>query len=696
MIFSQTYPVQTFIQVSPPHTSYLPDYTDPFSNQMKVFLTLTDFTVPSYQVKLRFTFTGNGYSITTSSLLPLPVTTLSPGTPVEISGSDLAPYLSSQNLTFTGIDVTDYELRKVLPEGPCQICVEVIDFSNPNQAVLSNPACTQVWFSFNDPPLLNTPFCGTQITPSDPQQIIFSWSPLHMNSLHSAGTQYVFELFEIRPDGADANQVVNSSLPIFMQVTDQTMINYGITEPQLQVGMSYAWRVKAQDIQGRDFFRNNGYSTVCTFTYGNIAESLADGITLNLNSSGTGTRMGYAWWNVSANFTHYKLEVRKTGNPDYAWFPFQSTTGDIKIYQLEPSTQYECRVKGCINDEYESEWSNISVFTTQPIPNYNCGSTTLPPGEINYTPLTNAIVGMTFTVGQFEMFVTDIHPLNPITLPGHYNGTGTIAVAFLYNIRVSFEDILVDDNLLMRQGKVEAITEGVDAWMEDQQDDVVMIPGVIDSISFPSDSTVLITFGEFTLTFEFPENGPLVVQDESGLIYTINQDGTYTVTNGFYIELSEFELFIMDMAVDTIASLINSDTLNFLESQRENYYDQMPFDLLASSPGEMSSNDPSMLFFTESTDEFSDRTPTESETQFHYYDQQYFIKSVTVLESQRFKSDQNYSLLIRDIKIADQTILEFIATSLTNDLTHEEISYQIANAIIAHFETMLNDYLSFE
>jgi hypothetical protein len=36
-----------------------------------------------------------------------------------------------------------------------------------------------------------------------------------MNSLHSAGTQYVFELFEIRPDGADPNQVVNSSLAHF-------------------------------------------------------------------------------------------------------------------------------------------------------------------------------------------------------------------------------------------------------------------------------------------------------------------------------------------------------------------------------------------------------------------------------------------------------------------------------------------------
>lgn len=498
---------------------------------MKLFLTLTDFTVPSYQVKLRFTFTGNGYSITTSSLLNLPATTLSPGTPVEISGSDLAPYLATENLIFSGIDVADYQLRKVLPEGPCQICVEVIDFSNPNQPVLSNPACTQVWFSLNDPPLLNTPFCGTQITPTDPQQLIFSWTPLHMNSLHSAGTQYVFELFEIRPDGADPNQVVNSTLPIFMQVTNQTYINYGITEPQLQIGMSYVWRVRAQDIQGRDFFRNNGYSSVCTFTYGNIAASLADGITLTLNSAGTGTRMGYAWWNVSSTFTHYKLEVRKTGNPDYAWFPYETTAGELKVYQLEPSTQYECRVKGLIGTEYESEWSNTSVFTTQPIQDYPCGSTTTPPGEINFTPLTNAIAGLTFTIGQFEMLVTDIEPLNAITQPGHYRGTGKIAVGFaIINLRVSFNDILVDDNLQVRSGKIEAITEGIDAWLIDQNtpDPDYYVDGVITDFEWNDTSSLTVWVDGVPQTFSFEEHDPIIIQDEEGMIYTFNSDGTWS------------------------------------------------------------------------------------------------------------------------------------------------------------------------
>ena len=522
------------MQVSPPHTSYLPDYTDPFSNQLKLFLTLTDFSVPSYQVKLRLSFEGNGYSITTASLLNLPATTLSPGVPVEISGSDLAPYLNSQNLLFSGIDVADYEQRKILPEGPCKICVEVVDFSNPNQSILSNPACTQVWFSLNDPPLLNTPFCGNQLAPLDPQAVIFSWTPLHMNSLHSVGTQYVFELFEIRPNDADPNQVVHSSLPIFMQVTDQTYLNYGITEPQLQVGMSYAWRVRAQDIQGRDFFRNSGYSAVCTFTYGSIASSLADGIELTLNSNGTGTRMGLAWWNVSSTFTNYKIEVRKTGNPSYEWFPFESQNGELKIYQLEPSTQYECRVKGIIGTEYESAWSNTSVFTTQPTPDYACGNTTLPPRQQQFTPLKNAIPGMVFAVGQFEMHVTDIEPVNATHLPGHYRGTGKIAVGFtLVNIRVKFDDILVDDNLAVRLGKVEAITQGMDAWLADQTQAKpdYYVDGTITDFEWNDSTSLTVWVDGVPQEFEFPKNGILVIQDEEGMVYTFKDDGTWSVTS---------------------------------------------------------------------------------------------------------------------------------------------------------------------
>jgi hypothetical protein len=125
--------------------------------------------------------------------------------------------------------------------------------------------------------LLNTPFCGSEITPTDPQGILFSWTPLHMASPLSGSTEYEFELFEIRPNEGDPNVVVNSTLPIFSQTTTSTFLNYGIIEPPLQAGMSYVWRVKAKDPSLRNLYRNNGYSAVCTFTYGSIAGSLIAG-----------------------------------------------------------------------------------------------------------------------------------------------------------------------------------------------------------------------------------------------------------------------------------------------------------------------------------------------------------------------------------------------------------------------------------
>jgi hypothetical protein len=528
VVRAQIYPVQTFVQVTPPYNSYLPDYADPFTNQLRVLLTLTDFSVPSTQVKLRFSIEGSGYSLQSVNLIAFPTITLTPGVPVEISGSDLAPYLSTANLVFSGLNPATYELSKILPEGPASICVEVVDVTSANQPVVGNPACAQTWFSLYDPPLLNTPFCGSEITPTDPQGILFSWTPLHMASPLSGSTEYEFELFEIRPNEGDPNVVVNSTLPIFSQTTTSTFLNYGIIEPPLQVGMSYVWRVKAKDPSLRNLYRNNGHSAVCTFTYGSIAGSLIAGIVLELNSNGTGVRQGLTWWNASDLFDSYTLELRKTGNPAYEWFPYTANEGNLKVNSLEPLTQYECRVKG-IAGGAETEWSNTSTFTTQAQPNYACGSTVLPASSPIIKPLNYLLVSNIVSVGQFEMEVTAAEPL---ALSGHFTGTGKIRVPFIgLNLHVIYEDIFIDEDMVMRSGRVEVITDGIDAWLDDQA--VIFIDGIINQpggFEFNDDSTVTVFFGDQSLTFEFIEGQPLVFEDESGLIYTVYSDGRIEIS----------------------------------------------------------------------------------------------------------------------------------------------------------------------
>ncbi|MFT5824296.1 MAG: hypothetical protein ACI8ZM_005562, partial [Crocinitomix sp.] len=524
---TQTYPVQAFVQVSPPYNSYLPDYADPFTNQMKVLLTLTDFSIPSTQVKLRFEIDGPGYSMQSVDLIAFPTITLTPGMPVEISGSDLAPYLATENLVFSGISPSDYELSKILPEGPATICIKVIDVTSAGQPIVGNPACAQTWFSLYNPPLLNLPFCGTELMITEPQAVLFSWTPLHMASPLAGETEYIFELYEIRPDMADPNVVVETSLPIYTETTINTFVNYGIVQPILVTGMSYVWRVKARDPSGRDLYRNSGFSAVCPFIWGSIAGALIDGITLELNSNGTGVRQGLTWWNASDLFDTYVLEVRKTGNPAFEWFPYTAEDGERKVNSLEPDTEYECRVKG-IAGGAETDWSNTSNFTTQQQPEYACGSTSLPAVSPMNQPLEFLIPGDIVATGQFEMIITSAESL---MFPGHFHGYGKVRIPFmLTNMNVEFDDIYIDDNMVMRQGRVDVITDGIDAWLEDFGN--IYIPGIINpgGFEFSDDSLLTVHFGDETLVFDFRDGDPLVLHDESGLIYTVHSDGTITIS----------------------------------------------------------------------------------------------------------------------------------------------------------------------
>lgn len=527
---TQNYPVQSFVTITPPYSSYLPDYADPFNNQMKILLTLTDFAVPSYQVKLRFNIQGQGYSIQSANLTNIPPITITPGVPVEVSGSMLAPYLSTDNLVFDGINVAQYEISKILPEGPATVCIEVIDFNSANQAVLSNPSCGQTWFALYDPPLAVNPFCGTEVTPTDPQQVMFSWSPLHMANPTNGMTQYEFELFRIIPEGADPNQVMNSSIPWYTETTTNTFVNYGVLQSgsPLEVGMSYAWRVKAIDASGRALFKNNGYSAVCTFTYGNAAAEFLEGVTLELNSEGTGQNVGAAWWNGSSMFDEYILEVRKTSNPDYNWHRTVAQDIEEKMYMLEPSTEYECRVKGVVSGA-ETDWSNTSVFTTKPERNYECGSTALPGKPSTIQPLNSLLGGMKVQTGQFVMEITAAEPADN-GQPGRFKGTGRIPITFMMTANVEFDDILIDENLIHHDGRINVMTRPLDEWINTQEN--IYVDGVITNYtSNPADSTVIVTLDDGSnLTFDWPPPGETTtIIDDSGLIYTIDDEGNVTV-----------------------------------------------------------------------------------------------------------------------------------------------------------------------
>jgi TANFOR domain-containing protein len=320
--YAQTYPVQITTQLTPPFSGYLSDESIPGNENLKVLIYLTDFSNPVYDVKLKIKVEGQGITIQNKPFYYSSAISLVPGQPLQLSGSDLAGLLNSNNLDFSGISKSQYELRKVLPEGYYKICFTAYDVSNPIK--VSNESCAMGWMLLNDPPFLNTPICNSTVTITNPQNILFNWTPMNMASPNSAAnTEYEFSLYEVRPEGQNPNNIIQTLPPIFTTTVNTPFLNYGITETPLISGMQYVWRVRAIDISGRDLFKNNGYSQICTFNWGTKYDGMGN-LDIFLAATPLTHRSAKLVWDSIPIFTNYHLEYRKAGG-NWNWMPLNTT-----------------------------------------------------------------------------------------------------------------------------------------------------------------------------------------------------------------------------------------------------------------------------------------------------------------------------------------------------------------------------------
>jgi hypothetical protein len=525
--YTQNYPVNITTQLVAPFSGYISDYANPGEEKLKLLFLFTDFTKPHYNVKLKISIQGQGITIQSKSYFFDGPHTLQPGVPFELSGSDLYNLLNTQNLDFNGITKAQYEQKKVLPEGFYSICITAYDYNSPTPIQVSNNACVQVWMVLSDPPFLNLPICSNTVVVTNPQQQTFSFTQMNMGSPNSAAnTEYVFELWEIRPQGAVPNNIIQTVPPIYSYTTNFTSINYSITEPPLLVGMQYAWRVKAQDISGRDYFKNNGYSQICTFTYGSPYDGL--NINLNLHAQAVNQRQIKIWWDSLSNFTSYKLEFRKSGSSGN-WFPVTTVNSHLRILDLEPQTTYEFHVQG-VSTEYISSFSSPVNATTQSLPNYQCGELPTIPTSANFAPLQQANTNMIWQVGQFEMYVTELQ--NTTSAAGLYSGYGKIKLPFINFVYCSFNNINVSNEQIVVQGKVNALTQGIDQWINDNGTGTIQdgtaepeihtsTPITANDIHVNTSNGTVIVEGN---TYTYTPSGT-TIEDSNGNIFILTSDG---------------------------------------------------------------------------------------------------------------------------------------------------------------------------
>ncbi|MDF0717353.1 fibronectin type III domain-containing protein [Muricauda sp. 334s03] len=449
---AQIYPVQATPQMIPPYSFKLSEYTTTTQEKLFLNLLLTDAQESGRQVRLKLFVEGPiNFRSTDFVNGALPIV-LDGGINQRLTNLDLQPYFNLNNL----VGISPKQYSEQLPEGQYRFCFEVYDqFSGQR---ISNRSCANIYLVLNDPPLLNVPFRGDLVTAQNPQNIIFNWTPRHINA---PAVQYEFTLKELWDTGMDPQAAFLASPPLYQTTTFANTLHYGPAQMQLLEGKTYGWQVRAFVSDGvniTNLFRNSGMSEIYHFTY--RANCPPPRFVLSEAENSQTVRIN---WQMGEHL-RYRVQYRKKGFGEEDWFGLWSQSNEAIIRNLEAGTMYEFRVGGDCTPLPTSQqggdiglaYSPIHEFTTpteDEMAYYNCG---IPPEvEIsNQDPLLNLGVNEVFTAGDFPIIVKYVDYLGA---DDRYTGWGTMTVPYFgdTNIRVEFDNIKINTDYQLVEGMVE-------------------------------------------------------------------------------------------------------------------------------------------------------------------------------------------------------------------------------------------------
>ncbi|MVM39327.1 hypothetical protein GO730_20085 [Spirosoma sp. HMF3257] len=291
---AQTFPLQIQVSVLPPYSAYLQDYPGA-GQQVRVFIINTGR--QTYQVRLSGQLTGdNGIEIRTSpNYRPPRPLTIPPGQTL-LSRNDLEGLFDLNQIEVTGIDKNLLSRGFPLPDGTYQLCVRAFNETATNTAAVAFGQALSPEFPLGcsapivvravEPPILIAPLCDANVPVTTPQTVVFTWTP--PVGVSPAQVDYTLRVVELPQVDVDPNVFIDAvALPksgVEVRNLRTSTFLYGPTQPPLQVGKRYAWRVQAVDRSGKLNFLNDGKSPVCLFTYGTglpqLVQSQTPGIEL--------------------------------------------------------------------------------------------------------------------------------------------------------------------------------------------------------------------------------------------------------------------------------------------------------------------------------------------------------------------------------------------------------------------------------
>lgn len=548
VLYSQTYPVQVTPQLIPPYSLKMSDYATTTSEKLYTNILLTDVNEVGRRIRLKMYIEGQGLSITTRDVIagetPIYV---DGGINLRLSNLDLQAYFQLNNL----VGITPGQYNAPLPNGGYDFCFEVYDYFTNRK--LSSKSCTTVYLLQNDPPILNLPFKGNIVNATNPQNILFTWTPRHSNV---SNVQYEFTLKELW-DVQNPQANFLASVPFYQTTTYSTTLLVGPEAPQLLSGKIYGWQVRAfvsDGINETSVFKNDGKSEIFWFKY--LEDCKAPSFVISQALTAESVQVNWQ----SSEHVRYRIQYRKKGFGDDDWFEVNSYTNEGKIRNLEPATIYEFRVGGECTQLSGFAYSNIQEFTTpsnDEAAYYNCGLTP----QINITnkePLPKLGINETFTAGDFPVTTREVTGSN-----GTFSGWGYITLPFLENlkeiidaaniatggkvnigkytrIKVVFENVQVNSNYELIEGVVE--TDYDPEWggiidTDEIIDDIGGDRGNIENFDATNTDIKDVKVDENGNVVIIPEVGdpipietgkPVTITDKNGDQWTVHEDGKVT------------------------------------------------------------------------------------------------------------------------------------------------------------------------
>ncbi|MDG2431390.1 hypothetical protein [Flavobacterium sp.] len=542
---AQIYPVQVNPQLIPPYSLKLSDYQTTTSEKLFVNILLTDTQEIGRRVRLKMRIEGNGYAIQNTDVIAgaTPIF-LDGGINLRLSNLDLQPYFELNNLQ----GITPQQYNQPLASGRYDFCFEVYDFFSGQ--LLSRKSCFPVYLILNDPPLLNLPSRGDLVSAQNPQNVLFSWTPRHLNA---TGVQYEFTLKELWDTTLDPQAAFLNSAILFQTTTFTSTLLYGPADIPLLEGKRYAWQVRAivtDGISETSVFKNNGYSEIFNFTYQGNCD-----VPKFVMSEAQNTQTVEITW-LYSDHIRYQIQYRKKGYGDADWFSLYAYNQQSVIYNLEAATTYEFRVGGECTAEAGFAYSGIQEFTTpseSETAYYNCGIT--PEIKItNNSPLPSLKKGETFTAGDFPVVTVELsgsggsysgwgyitlpflEKLNKVIDIAHKVSDGAVNIGKYTRIKVEFKNVQINTDYQLTQGVVETSYDPTWKNIGDVDAALDKINGSDGEITAYNATAVTLTGvkvvdGKVVL---LNKNGtettidtkpPVVITDKTGKTFTVNEQG---------------------------------------------------------------------------------------------------------------------------------------------------------------------------